>query len=278
MKGTPFMYADDLAIVYEESTCKNLERIMQNDMKLIQHFMEQHKLSVNVEKTKVIIFKGKASDYLDITYDNKCIELVRNYKYLGVYLDENLVWDTQIQAQVKKGRRIAGIFKLIGKRIPKKLKKSIYYSMFHSIISYNIQIWGNTYNKYMKELQTVQNKAIKNLFCYDYRTSTAVIHKENEIMPLNIFIKYKLVTQVHMMVTETINTNTNFIRNNNLHRYNTRTAHNIRITSSNIRFNNQDTIYNAAYQLYNQIPLNIKNIVKISRFKQEVKLLYYNQI
>jgi len=278
LKGVPFMYADDLAIVYENKTCEKLEKMIEQDMRIIKKWMEEHKLNVNSSKTKYIIFKRKPEDYIEIKYGEHEIQLVRNYKYLGVILDEKLNWAEQIQRQVKKARKIAGVFKLVGRRIPKPLKKSLYFSMFHSVITYNIQIWGNTYGSLMKSLQTVQNKAIKNLFCYESRTATSFIHCENGILPLNYHIKFKLINQVHMMLTNKINTNTQLQINSNIHNYNTRTAQNIRIMSSNIRFNNCETVYNAAYKLYNDIPQSIKNLHSIHQFKNKIKELFFNEL
>jgi len=150
--------------------------------------------------------------------------------------------------------------------------------MFHSIVTYNIQIWGNTFSTQLDVLQKVQNKAIKNLFCYNFRTATSYIHSENTILPLKYHINFKLLSQVHMIMTNNINSNTQLILNSNIHNYNTRTAQNIRIISSRRRFNNCETVYNFAFKLYNELPQDIKKISSICLFKKKVKEKIFNEI
>lgn len=268
LNGKPYMFADDLAIVYIRDTCDQLEDAINEDMIVIKTWMDHHKVSVNSNKTKLIIFRRKPADYLEILYDNNLLEMVRYYKYLGVIVDENLSWIQQIAEQIKKGRKVAGIFKLINRRVPQQLKRTLYYSMFHSTVTYNIQIWGNAYDKYLKLLQTVQNKAIKNLFGYDIRTATRKIHKNHNILPLNLYIKSKLAMHVYLMVTKNINTNVQPIMNNEVHTYTTRTANNIRIQSSAVRFNNCDSVYNEAYKAFNGLPDELKNIDRVNVFRR----------
>ena len=45
--------------------------------------------------------------------------------------------------------------------LPPKALLVLYYSMIHPHLLYGIVIWGNTYEKYLKGLRTLQNKAVK---------------------------------------------------------------------------------------------------------------------
>ena len=44
--------------------------------------------------------------------------------------------------------------------LPRKALLVLYYSMIHPHLLYSITIWGNTYEKYLKRLRTLQNKAV----------------------------------------------------------------------------------------------------------------------
>lgn len=276
--GKPFLYADDLALVFSENTMVDLQTIINQDMLKIRSWMNKHKLSVNISKTKYMIFKSKTTSRIDIKYDNCNIEMVGEYKYLGVIIDCNLSWSPQITEQIKKGRKIAGIFRLISQRIPDNFKRSVYFSMFHSTIAYGIQVWGNTYQKDIKAIQNIQNKAIKNLFGYKLRTPTKLIHSNHKLLPINLLVKCKLATQAHLIINKNINTVIIPQTNNCCHHYNTRTAVNIKITSTKVRFNNYDAIYNLAYKYFNDLPREIKNIIEFSIFKKKINEFFLSLI
>lgn len=278
LKGKPFMYADDLAIVYSGTSYEYLEDVVNQDLSVISEWMNKHKLTVNTKKTKYVIFKNKRNVDVNIRF-NKCkLERMNSYKYLGVTIDAELNWNLQINEQLKKGRRIAGIFKHISKRVPQNMKRALYYSMFHSTIMYAVHIWGNAYMKDLSLLQKIQNKAIKNLYGYHTRSSTKTIHKLNNILPVDLLIKYKLVIQIHLILTQNINTNTAPTYNREYHRYNTRSATDIRIVSSNVRFNGHDTVYNLGYKYYNELPIEIRKIDTLDSFKKKLNEFYLNQI
>ncbi|XP_055374205.1 uncharacterized protein LOC129607314 [Condylostylus longicornis] len=64
LNGKPYLYADDLAIVYIAKTCREIEDAIICDLFLIKEWMVQHKLTINASKTKYILFKPRANDIL----------------------------------------------------------------------------------------------------------------------------------------------------------------------------------------------------------------------
>lgn len=274
LNGKAFMFADDLAIIYIEEYCHDLQRSLNSDMTAINKWMETHKLTINTDKSKYLFFNKKNCDNVTVRYNNSELDRVPQYKYLGVTIDDKLNWGAHINDQLKKARRIAGIFKAINRRVPFELKRSLYYAMFHSTITYAIQIWGNSYKKNIQLLQIAQNKAIKNLFGYKLRTPTLDIYRNNNILMLNYQVDIKLTTHVHQMLKNKINTNVLLTFNNNYHTYNTRSADNIRITSTRKRFNGHDSIYNLAYKKYNELPNYIKKINELYKFKKYLNEFY----
>ena len=79
---------------------------------------------------------------IQVYYDGCKLELVKEYKYLGLTVDYELKWNTHVGNLAAKTRKLAGLLKKIGNRVPDKIKMSIYYSLFHSSVTYGIGIWG----------------------------------------------------------------------------------------------------------------------------------------
>ncbi|KAL1403407.1 hypothetical protein pipiens_019378, partial [Culex pipiens pipiens] len=182
LHGTLFMYADDIVLVYAASTYEELQSRMNEDLCHLCRWMNQHKLTVNIPKTKYMLFNAPSWTRLDVVYNGECIDYVDAFKYLGVWLDSGLKWTVHIEKLNKTLAQVAGVFKRVSSVLPTQTKRMLYFSLFYSHLIYGIAVWGTAGSTALNLLQTTQNKAIKNLFGYHYRTSTALIHSNNRFL------------------------------------------------------------------------------------------------
>ena len=60
-------------------------------------------ISVNTDKTKIIIIKSKKGTYANFMYDNNNLEEVSSYKYLGIDIHHKLNWNYSIQKRINGG-------------------------------------------------------------------------------------------------------------------------------------------------------------------------------
>ena len=75
-------------------------------------------------------------------------------KYLGVFLNDSLLWDTHLNTLIPKLNRAIGLLAKIRHYTPKYLLKTIYYS--HLI--YASQIWGQSKFDHFRKLVELQDK------------------------------------------------------------------------------------------------------------------------
>ena len=54
-------------------------------------------MNVNTNKTKIMIIKSKKDTYENFIYDNRNIEEVTSYKYLGIDIHHKLNWNYNIE-------------------------------------------------------------------------------------------------------------------------------------------------------------------------------------
>lgn len=275
LKGEMFLYADDIAIVYNADNIADIENQMNEDCQTIKTWMDKNKLTINTEKTKYIIFKIPDSTVTTIKYNNDIIERVHDTKYLGVSIDQKLNWKIHIKNIKSKTSAIAGIFRRIAPYVPHHVKKQIFYSLFHSKLTYGLLVWYHTFKTNLVELQTLQNKAIRNLFQYDSRQHINEMHSNEKIPTLNQFADYTLLTHIHNIDNKFILSNTNTTRRNQIHTHNTR-------TSSHLATNLSTTTRHGLLQplrkgilLYNGLQENIKNLNQ-NLFKNKIKEIIYH--
>lgn len=85
-----FMYADDIALLYHSESYNELENLMNRDMKKLNQWAKNLKLTINSNKTKYMIFKTDVEYTLDFIYNNTPVEKVSEFNYLGLTLDYKL--------------------------------------------------------------------------------------------------------------------------------------------------------------------------------------------
>ena len=75
-------------------------------------WLKANKLSINVNKTKLIIFRPRQKilpQIRPLIVDNNIVELVETTKLLGVYIDQHLTWETHINVICKKIAKSIGL-------------------------------------------------------------------------------------------------------------------------------------------------------------------------
>ena len=71
------LYADDLILMSESASG------LQKQLDALASFCEQRQLTVNLSKTKVVVFETRQSDVCDFVLSGAVVERVESYKCLG---------------------------------------------------------------------------------------------------------------------------------------------------------------------------------------------------
>ena len=109
------LYADDTALC---TSGKSQVEVMLNfriELSMIDQWMRANKLTINVNKTKYVVFgtKNQLKDRVDLRLEigNEPIECVSIFKYLGVVLDESLTFNDHIDFVINKASKKLGIIR-----------------------------------------------------------------------------------------------------------------------------------------------------------------------
>jgi hypothetical protein len=87
------LFADDMVLFTISSP--NSPRSLQLNINVMRKYFEELGLTINVEKTKVVVFRhgGRLQGGLHFNYGTESIEIVNEYLYLGVMFSSSCVLD-----------------------------------------------------------------------------------------------------------------------------------------------------------------------------------------
>ena len=190
-------FADDTSIMISGKNLRTLFKKGNEELNNIDNWLIANKLSLNVEKTKCILFKAlnlKSSASLSLMIRNTSIEKVSSFKLLGTILDEHLSWKNHVILLKKK---LHAILVAVMKIRPCLSKNALltYHSLIMSQIRYCIINWcfGNV--TWIKKLQKI---------CYEFLKLTFGIYCKDDITPIMHENKFLSVNNLYKFETAQI--------------------------------------------------------------------------
>ena len=222
------LFADDTTIF---QTGKNIDQmliLMSQDMSIVTDWFRANKLSLNLNKTNCILFRPKNQDNnmaYSLRVGNEIINMVSDTKFLGLYIDKNLLWTKHINTI--RGKLTSGVYAMNSVRnmLPVEEKRMLYMSLINCHLIYGLMLWGpmlqaGDKNKLIKQ----QKKAIRAIGCLSVGGHTAPVCKKVKILKLDDLIELELAKfmykYVHKLLPKPLLKL--FTSNEQVHNYNTR--------------------------------------------------------
>ena len=120
-------------------------KLVNADLKYLVNLLNANKISLNVKKTEMVIFKSKQKKFegdLKIKLCGKRLYPTESVKYLSVKIDANLNWEYHVNdLSIKLNRDNVLLFKM-RKYSSLKILRSIYFFIFVSYLSYCCLAWA----------------------------------------------------------------------------------------------------------------------------------------
>ena len=259
------LFADDTTLSLAHSNYDELVPTINRELSAIHRWTIDNKLTVNVEKTELMLFTNSTS----VNYSNNDIALGGEYlkftdcsMFLGVKLDCGLKFSNHISYISDKISKNIGIFSKIKDNLPLEARKSYYYSFVYPFITYNVISWGHTYSCHLEPIVLLQKRMIR------YMTDSSYLAHTNELFYQLGILKfedvYKYFTCIYMQkalkegkyrTQHSLNT-----RNRNLAQS---VFHRLTMGQQSLSFMGPKT--------WNGLPENVRCIDNLSSFKYSLK-------
>ena len=133
-------------------------------MEKIIDWLNVNKLSLNLKKTHYMIFRkrrAKIEVKNKLVINGTTISMVKKSKFLGVYIDENLLFKDHILYVKGKISRSLGILYKARKFFVSETLLMLYNSFIFPHFTYCLSVWGNTCKSYLSPIISLQDRAIR---------------------------------------------------------------------------------------------------------------------
>ena len=122
-------------------------------------------MTLNLRKCKemVIDFRKNKSVIPPLEVNGHVFERVKSYKLLGMWIDDNLKWKTNVNYLVKNAaKRLFALKILRNYNAPIDDLKAFYTSVIRSTLEYCAHIWhGNLTNEQTRDIQRIKKQALR---------------------------------------------------------------------------------------------------------------------
>lgn len=245
---TSVLFADDTSLITGDSNYENLLQANNCTIKKAENWFSANNLLLNKDKTQKIVFSNNR--YFN---NNVCVSI------LGMHLEPALNGSSHISYISKKLSGIIFLLRRLNSMIDKSTLRMVYFSLFHSVLSYGILLWGNSPNSI--KIFRLQKKAVRILCNLSFRDHCKEAFISLEILSLPCLFIFQTLIDIHK-------NKDNLLKNGDVHTYNTRSVDLIRKPFLRLQKSINNTLN---LDFYNVLPSRIKNL-KFKAFKIAVKI------
>ena len=162
---------------------------MQKGLYVLHDYCKKWKLTLNVAKTKVMVFGWKS--YLSkpvFKYNGEELDIVDEFTYLGVLLQSNKGWQSQEKCMSGKGLKCLNIMCRYTYKYRLNLSNllALFDILVEPVLNYGAEVWG-FYNA--PQVERVHLKFLKGCLHLKSSTRNEMVYGETGRVPM-IFVRY----------------------------------------------------------------------------------------
>lgn len=193
-------YADDCLLIVSAANWPNLEKPCNRTLGELLSWFNSVKLLVSVQKSLVMPIRSKAPDGFAAKYGDSNLNIVYNFKYLGLIIDSKFKFKLHIENLLRTSIGLSCKFAHLGNTLrgySQEMRRRTYHAVILPKMSYAIGIWKDVLGKstYVDKLLSTQKAVVKRVaLCWrpvDLQTACCL----SGILPLNIKLTRLLKTK-----------------------------------------------------------------------------------
>ena len=260
------LFADDSSFSISGDNLGITIPVLNEELRKVAAWTLANRLTINTGKTQMLLYSNKFVDFNsqeDVLFNGSPIEFSDSCSYLGVLIDNKLVFRNHIDRVVSKISKNTGILYKIRDFLPREARLSYYYSFILPYLTYNVLVWGSTYPVHLNSLIIQHKRTIRTLAGVPYGHHTTGLFYEYKLLKFVDLYKYHVCLYM-------------FSARNKY-----AVSHNLSTRSNNLPVSmffrttlGQHSINFMGPKIWNSLPESVRNVDTLNRFKSEVKNYY----
>ena len=177
------LYADDTVIYCSADSSMTCTVRLNVDLTSLSTWCNMNKVTINTTKTKAMNFgtrqKLKANKcQTKLMLNNDQVKLVPTFRYLGVLLDNCLTFSKHISKIIKSVSHKLYLLNKIRPHLTESASINLYKAMILPYFDYADVIYDGASNTHLKQLQNIQNRALR--LCLKERQALSISDLHNK--------------------------------------------------------------------------------------------------
>ena len=191
------MFADDTTLYLTNKCIHSLERTLNSELENVASWLRVNKLLLNIQKTSAMLFSNSASNnLLHLHVNNVNVTFVNKLRFLGVYIDNKLMWKYHIESIACKISKVIGMINKIKGNVSRNVMINLYYIFVSPYLNYCNLVWGNAAHVHINKLHILQKRIVRIICKVNFREHTKELF--SNINVLNVFDIYKYNVNLFM--------------------------------------------------------------------------------
>lgn len=256
------LFADDTSLVFKTDRRKDNFDDVNNTLSQVLHWFTANNLLLNANKTKCIKFTMPNVKQIstNVLVKDEPLLPVNSATFLGLTLDSKLQWGPHVETL--SGRLSSAAFAVRKIRLLTDIETArlVYFSYFHSLMSYGILLWGSAAD--IGTIFVLQKRAVRAIYNLKPRDSLREIFKEVKILTVASQYIYENIIYVRKNLHL-------FTKKSDSHQFNTRNKNKLAVP--NFRLHKVgNSFLGKCIKFFNKLPQNIVDL-PIHKFKSLIK-------
>jgi hypothetical protein len=190
------LFADDTTLVSslcsfsplldKNDNSRTISQNINNELNSIVEWLSLNKLSLNITKTKYMIFhnrqKNIAPHIPNLQMNGHTIERVNEFNFLGITFDKHMSWNSHANKIASKIGKSIGVINRLKRFLPTYILRLLYNSLVLPHLQYGILVWGTHPHKRLIKLQ---KKAIRIISNSKFNSHTDPLFKYMNLLKLD---------------------------------------------------------------------------------------------
>lgn len=280
------LFADDSNAFIKGSNLKELFSSANSTGIKICKWFQSNRLTINYTKSAYILFFPSKEDdayihtnNLTVYLENNPIARVNCIKFLGVMIDEHMIFKHHVETIVKNIKSANGLLYSRRDIIPMSCRRNLFFALIHSRVHYCIEVYGNASWNVLQPLHVACNKVLRTLQGLSRFSKVKDLYVAYDVLPIHLLHKFCMAKMIYKCLNSNLAMPTvisaMFNLNHASHSYSTR------LSDTNYLYKKSGPAFcksyvNNACSEWNQIPLTIRNAGSLSSFTKQYKTYLFD--